>query len=262
MINQQSIFNLHGKVAIVTGAYGDLGYEISKAYVESGASVILTGINKNKLDLARKKLNKFSNKVSSYILDVTKPYQVNKTISLIIKKYGKIDILVTAAGVQHRSSFIDFNHKAWDKVINTNLDGTFYCAQAISKHMITRKTGRIIMITSLTAEIGIPKISAYAASRGGIKQLCKTMAVELAPFGITVNSVGPGRFKTNMTKDIFSNTTKRKKFLDVIPMKRPGIPSDLKGIFIFLASDSSSYITGQSIYVDGGWLAGCGNIHG
>ena len=118
------------------------------------------------------------------------------------------------------------------------------------------------MISSLTAEIGIPNIAAYAASRGGIKQLAKTMSVELATSGITVNCVGPGRFKTKMTEDIFSDEVKLKKFLDVIPMKRAGTPEDLLGVLIFLASDSSGYITGQSIYVDGGWLAGGGNITG
>ncbi|MDC0590406.1 SDR family oxidoreductase, partial [Gammaproteobacteria bacterium] len=128
--------------------------------------------------------------------------------------------------------------------------------------METSKMGRIIMISSLTAEIGIPNIAAYAASRGGIKQLGKTMAVELASSGITVNCVGPGRFKTKMTEDVFSDESKRKDFLNAIPMQRAGIPEDLSGILIFLASDSSSYITGQSIYVDGGWLAGGGNVAG
>ena len=151
---------------------------------------------------------------------------------------------------------------AWNEVLKVNLTGTFYCAQAVAKHMIKRKTGRIILISSLTAEIGIPNIGAYAASRGGIKQFGKTMAVELASNGITVNSVGPGRFRTKMTEDLFLNQSKREKFLDVIPMKRAGIPDDLSGILIFLASDSSSYITGQSIYVDGGWLAAGGNVLG
>ena len=115
------------------------------------------------------------------------------------------------------------------------------------------------MISSLTAEIGIPKIAPYVASKGAIRQLTKTLAVEWAPFGITVNSIGPGRFKTSMTEDVFSDDSIRESFLRLIPMGRAGVPADLAGITVFLASDASGYITGQSIYVDGGWLAAGGS---
>jgi NAD(P)-dependent dehydrogenase (short-subunit alcohol dehydrogenase family) len=262
MERRNTMFSLEKKVAIITGAYGDLGFSISKAYIEAGATVVLAGLNKNKLDFMINQLGVSSDLVLPLVVDVTDSIQVKAMVDKVIERFGQIDILVTAAGIQHRSPIGTFDHNEWNKVLQVNLTGTFYCAQAVTRHMIKRNTGRIIMISSLTAEIGIPNIAAYAASRGGIKQFGKTMAVELATSGVTVNCVGPGRFRTKMTEDIFSEELKREKFLNVIPMKRAGVPDDLSGILIFLASDSSSYITGQSIYVDGGWLAAGGNILG
>ena len=262
MKSSKEIFSLKDKVAIVTGAYGDLGFSISKAYLEAGARVVIAGRSKKSLDSMLQELEEYADFILPCVVDVTDASQVELMVDYVIDRLGRVDILVTAAGVQHRESIEAFSHVAWNEVLKVNLTGTFYCAQAVAKHMIKRKTGRIILISSLTAEIGIPNIGAYAASRGGIKQFGKTMAVELASNGITVNSVGPGRFRTKMTEDLFLNQSKREKFLDVIPMKRAGIPDDLSGILIFLASDSSSYITGQSIYVDGGWLAAGGNVLG
>jgi NAD(P)-dependent dehydrogenase (short-subunit alcohol dehydrogenase family) len=255
------MFSLSSKVAVVTGGSGDLGYAISKAYLDAGANVILVGRNITKLKEAVGKLS-CSGRTMYFVADVSDDNQVNIMVEKVLEKYGRIDILVTAAGIQHRSAVISFDHEKWAEVIKVNLSGTFYCAQAVAKQMILQRSGRIIMITSLTAEIGIPNVSAYAASRGGIRQLSKTLAVELAPMGVTVNCIGPGRFLSSMTADIFEDKIKSQKFLDVIPMGRAGTPEDLLGVSVFLASDASSYITGQSIYVDGGWLAGCGNIIG
>jgi len=259
---EKSIFSLENKVAIITGAAGDLGSAISKAYLEAGATVVLAGRDQNRLDRAIQELGGPSDRIASCVVDVADAKQVNATIDGVLRKFGQVDILVTAAGIQHRFPSLTFDHEAWNEVLEVNLNGTFYCAQAAARHMISRNKGRIIMITSLTAEIGIPNISAYAASRGGIRQLCKTMAVEWAEHGITVNCIGPGRFRTRMTEDLFADASKRARFLDVIPMRRAGAPDDLAGVSVFLASDASSYITGQSIYVDGGWLAGCGNVLG
>ena len=256
------MFSLENKVAVITGAYGDLGSVIAKAYLNAGASVALVGRDNKKLQDMKKRLETFSEKIFTCVADVSQKDKAIVMAEDILTRFGQIDILVTAAGIQHRESFTTFDNKQWNKVLETNLTGTFNCTQAVAQHMVKRRSGRIIMISSLTAEIGIPNIAAYAASRGGIKQLGKTMAVELAPSGITVNCLGPGRFKTNMTNDVFTDKSKYDDFMNVIPMNRVGLPEDLSGICIFLASDSSSYITGQSIYVDGGWLAGGGNISG
>ncbi len=262
MAKKNSMFSLKNKVAIITGASGDLGFAISKAYLEADATVVLAGRDQNKLNDTVKKCGGASDRIMTCIVDVADAQQVEAMIDEVIQRFGWIDILVTAAGVQHRCPVVTFSHDAWNEVLQVNLNGTFYCAQAVAKQMILRKSGRIIMISSLAAEIGIPNIAAYAASRGGIRQLSMTMAVELASYGITVNCVGPGRFRTNMTEDVFSDAAKREKILAVIPMKRAGVPDDLTGISVFLASDASSYLTGQSIYVDGGWLAGGGNLLG
>lgn len=256
-----TMFSLSEKVAIVTGGSGDLGFAICEAYSNAGAYVVLVGRDAEKLKSAIQRLPN-PNLAMAVVADVADDSQVDSMVAKVIQEYGRIDILVTAAGVQHRSPTISFDHAKWDQVLRVNLTGTFYCAQAVARHMIQRKTGRIIMITSLTAEFGIPNIAAYAASRGGIRQLSRTLAVELAPEGVTVNCIGPGRFETSMTSDVFQDDTKRQKFLSVIPMGRTGSPNDLAGVAVFLASNASSYITGQSIYVDGGWLAACGNILG
>lgn len=259
---EKPMFSLENKVAIITGAAGDLGFAVSKAYFEADATVVVAGSNQNRLNRAIQELGGSSDRVIAYVVDVADAKQVNAMIDSVIQKLGQIDILVTAAGIQRRFPALTFDHDAWNEVVQVNLNGTFYCAQAAARHMIARNAGRIIMITSLTAEIGIPNIAAYAASRGGIRQLCKTMAVEWAQHGVTVNCIGPGRFRTKMTEDLFADESKRAKFLDVIPMRRAGAPDDLAGVSVFLASDASSYITGQSIYVDGGWLAGGGNVLG
>jgi glucose 1-dehydrogenase len=259
---ENSIFSLDNRVALVTGAAGDLGFAISKAYRAAGATVVLAGRERGGLDGAVGRLGGPSNHLTTNVVDVGDAGQVDAMIDEVVRTFGRLDILVTAAGIQHRSPAVTFSRSAWNDVLRVNLNGTFYCAQAAARHMIPRNSGRIIMITSLTAEIGIPHVAAYAASRGGIRQLCKTMAVECAPHGVTVNCIGPGRFRTKMTEDVFADETKRARFLDVIPMRRAGVPEDLAGVSVFLASESSSYITGQSIYVDGGWLAGGGNVLG
>ena len=255
------MFSLLDKVAIVTGGAGDLGFAIAEAYSAAGAFVVLVGRNLNNLEVAIKKLSN-PHRAIVVTADVSDEEQVNAMVETVIKKYGCIDILVTAAGIQHRNPVLTFESEKWEQVLKVNLTGTFYCAQAVAKHMVNSKFGRIIMITSLTAEIGIPNIAAYAASRGGVRQLAKTLAVELALDGVTVNCVGPGRFLTSMTEDIFQDESKRKRFLSMIPMGRAGNPEDLAGISVFLASGASGYITGQSFYVDGGWLASGGNILG
>jgi NAD(P)-dependent dehydrogenase (short-subunit alcohol dehydrogenase family) len=255
------MFSLLDKVAIVTGGAGDLGFAIAEAYSAAGAFVVLVGRNLNNLEVAIKKLSN-PHRAIVVTADVSDEEQVNAMVETVIKKYGCIDILVTAAGIQHRNPVLTFESEKWEQVLKVNLTGTFYCAQAVAKHMVNSKFGRIIMITSLTAEIGIPNIAAYAASRGGVRQLAKTLAVELALDGVTVNCVGPGRFLTSMTEDIFQDESKRKRFLSMIPMGRAGNPEDLAGISVFLASGASGYITGQSFYVDGGWLASGGNTLG
>ncbi len=257
--NSNLQFSLSGKTAVITGASGDLGFAMAQALGNAGANLVLASQNKKKLQIAAKKSDIDKSKILLVPTDVTDTEQVKLLMKAAFERFGCIDILVTAAGIQIRKPAIKFTRDEWERVLNVNLSGTFFCCQAAAKYMIKQKSGKIIMISSLTAEIGIPNMAAYAASRGAIRQLAKALAVEWARFGISVNCIGPGRFRTKMTEDIFSDDVTRESFLKLIPMKRAGIPSDLAGVVVFLASDASNYITGQSIYVDGGWLASGGN---
>lgn len=253
-------FSLEGKTAVVTGASGELGANICKALVNAGANGVAVGRNNERL---RQTLKSFAevcgDRITSVQADVTDRSQVRAVMEHARARFGTIDILVTAAGLQVRKRAEEFTDQDWQNVLAVNLTGTFICCQEASRHMIPRHCGRIITISSLTAEIGLPMMAAYVASKGGVRQLTKALAVEWAQHGITVNSIGPGRFRTPMTEDVFSNTEARERFLRLIPAGRAGIPSDLTGAAVFLASDASDYVTGQTLYVDGGWLAAGGD---
>lgn len=257
-----SIFSLDGKVCVVTGGAGDLGRAISRAFITQGARVVIMGRTESLLMDAQSELGYSKRQLDYAVCDVIDADEVQSCADNLVKKFGTVDVLVTAAGIQHRQSFLDFSEMEWRRVIDTNLNGTFHCAQSFGRHMASRGTGRIIMVTSLTAEIGIPNIAAYGASRGAIKQLAKTMAVELATSGVTVNCIGPGRIATRMTADIQADPVRYERTLQAIPMGRWGKPDDVGGIAAFLASNAAGYITGQSFYVDGGWLASGGNLLG
>lgn len=257
----QDLFSLNGKVAVITGGSGTLGLSIAKTFLQAGAKVVLVARDPESLDRAVDSLAGLGDcrRLSG---DVSDSRQVEDIFNRVENEFGKLDILVTAAGVQFRRPAIDFPEDKWDEVISTNLTGTFFCAKFAAQKMVKNNYGKIIMLSSLTAEIGIPNISAYAASRGGISQFAKTIAIELAPKGITVNCIGPGRFRTPMTADVLAEDHHYARLIEVIPIGRLGEPDDLSGVSLLLASDASSYITGQTFYVDGGWLAGGGNIKG
>lgn len=254
------LFSLKGKTAVITGASGDLGIAMSTALAKSGANIVAAGRNEDKLNEKIKHITKLGNAIA-VPTDVRDRKQVEFLMNTTMEKFGSLDILITAAGIQIRNSALNFTDEDWNNVIGVNLTGTFICCQEAAKYMIPQKSGVIITISSLTAEIGIPNMVAYVASRGGIRQLTKALAVEWANLGIRVNSIGPGRFKTNMTEDIFDDNSTREKFLSCIPFGRAGVPTDIEGVTLFLASNASKYMTGQCIYLDGGWLAAGGNAN-
>jgi len=243
-------FDFKDKEVLVTGGEGAIGIALADAFIGAGATVYTADRTKNENHISNREFVK---------MDVSSPGSVKNGIDYITARSKKIDILITAAGLQIRKPALEFEVDEWDQVIKTNLYGSFFVAQNAAKVMLKNKFGRIIFISSLTSEIGLPNMVPYVASRGGIKQLSKALAVEWAPKGITVNCVGPGRLKTPMTEDIFSDLEASESFLRLIPQNRAGVPDDIVGATLFLASDEASYITGQTIYVDGGWLAGGGN---
>ena len=243
-------FDFRDKLVVITGGEGAIGSALADAFLGAGAIVCTASRTKNEKHVSDREFVK---------MDVSSSDSVQAGIDHITKRYKKIDILITAAGIQIRKPALEFEVDEWDRVIKTNLNGSFFVAQNVAKIMIGNKFGRIIFISSLTSEIGLPNMVPYVASRGGIKQLAKALAVEWASKGITVHCVGPGRLKTPMTEDIFSNSETLESILRIIPQNRAGLPDDIVGATLFLASVEAEYITGQTIYVDGGWLAGGGN---
>lgn len=254
--------DLRGKVAVVIGGTGSIGQAIVVALAESKAIVIATSrfssIANSKLMFEYRK-----NKSISFLpVDVLKEGSVKNLAKTIMDKYGRIDILVLAQGQQIRKPFYELTMEEWSSILDTNLTGTFLACKYLTKSMIDRNRGKIIGVTSLTSEFGIRNISAYSASKGGMSQFLKTISIELAKHNINVNMIAPGRVETKMTEDLIQDKKLRVANLRCVPMGRFGLPSDLIGAVLFLASEASNYMTGQTIVIDGGWLASGGNPTG
>jgi NAD(P)-dependent dehydrogenase (short-subunit alcohol dehydrogenase family) len=251
----ESLFSLNNKISIVTGAAGGNGKSISEALLNSGSTVIMIDIAKNELSEIVKKFQNENLPAIEYYCDITKKKQILKLSKYIKKKFGKLDILVNNAGISLPDSSLDYSEELWEKTYEVNLKAPFFLSQECAKIMKLKKSGIIINITSINAEFGFPDNPSYQSSKGGLKQLTKSLALDLAKFGIRVNNVGPGYFHTSMTKKSWNNIKRRKIITDNTILGRWGEPKDLEGIIIFLSSNASSYITGQDIYVDGGWSA-------
>ena len=193
----------------------------------------------------------------SIVADIGKPADIEAAISTTVEKFDRLDILVNNAGINFRTPTVDFPIEEFDKIIDVNLRGVWYLSQQAAKQMLAQGDGgRIINTASLASHMGVPGLSAYAASKGGVGMIIKVMAVEWAPEGITVNGVSPGYIATPLTQPLRDDEEKNAWILSRIPMQRWGTPQDMAGIYVFLASDAAAYITGQLFPVDGGWLAG------
>jgi NAD(P)-dependent dehydrogenase (short-subunit alcohol dehydrogenase family) len=251
--------DLTGKIAVVIGGTGSIGQAISIGLIKSGATVIVA--SRSKPVPGSKSMLDFENneKISYLPVDVLLESSVKNLADIIIDKYGKVDILILAQGLQKRKPFNILSMEEWNSIIGTNLTGTFLACKYFTESMINKNYGKIIGITSLTAEFGIRNISAYSASKGGMSQFLKTVSIELAEHNINVNMIVPGRIKTRMTEDLIQDKNLKEANLRCIPMGRFGLPSDLTGAVLFLTSEASNYITGQTIIIDGGWLASGGN---
>jgi len=249
------LFNISGKVALITGSTGGLGNSFAKGLAENGATVVLNGRSIAKLELQIKEYNDCGYNACGYAFDITDTFQVEEAIENITREVGAIDILVNAAGINLRAPLENFNDNDWDKVIGINLTGTYKVSKAVARIMIERRSGKIINIGSMQSELGRPTIAPYAASKGGIKMLTKGMAVDWAKYNIQVNGIGPGYFKTEMTKPLYENPDFDAWLCNRTPSNRWGDPDELVGALLFLASSASNYVNGQMLYVDGGLLA-------
>lgn len=246
---------LEGKVAVVTGGSRGLGRGMALALAEAGADVAVASRTLSTLKEVSQEIEGKGRRSLAVELDVCNLPTIDQMVKKVVDEFGRIDILVNNAGMNIRKPTVQVTEEDWDKIISTNLKGAFFCAQAVGKVMIRQKRGKIINIGSLTSKVALPNMAPYAATRGGILQLTKTLAVEWAKYNINVNAIGPGYFKTAQTAPLFTDKRWVEEILKKIPLGRTGLPEDLGGTVVFLASDASDYITGQIIFVDGGWLA-------
>ena len=252
----ENFFDLTGKVAIVTGTSRGLGQYFGRALARSGADLVITSRNVESLKAFKTDIETLGRKAVPLELDVRNYESIQKMVNAAYEVYGKIDILVNNAGCNVRKPAIEVTWDDWNLVLDTNLRGSFFVAQAVARKMIPRRYGRIINIGSVTTVAGYAGLAPYCASRGGVKQLTMSLADDWGRYGITVNCLAPGWFKTEQTRVLYENKEWVEYIIDRIPLKRVGQPHDLDGAVVFLASDASEYVTGQTLLVDGGLSTG------
>jgi len=252
----EKLFDLSGKVAIVTGASRGLGQYFGRALATAGADLVITSRSLESLEAFQKEIAAMGRKVLPLQLDVRDYDSIQQMAQDAWDHYGQIEILVNNAGCNVRKPSVDITWDEWNLVLDTNLRGTFFVAQAAARKMIPHRYGRIINIGSVTSVFGYAGLAPYCASRGGVKQLTMSLADDWGKFGITVNCLAPGWFKTEQTRLLYEDETWVDYLVDRIPLKRPGSPHDLDGALIFLASDAAEYVTGQTMLIDGGITTG------
>ena len=250
------LFDLTGRVAVVTGASRGLGQYFGRALAKAGANLIITSRSIAALEAFQQEIAALGGKAVPLELDVRDQNSIDRFTHLAGKAFDKIDILVNNAGCNVRKPAFDVTWDDWNLVLDTNLRGAFFVAQAIARHMIPHHYGRIINIGSVTSVAGSAGLGPYCASRGGIKQLTMSLADDWGRHGITVNCLAPGWFKTAQNKVLYEDPDWVAYIEDRIPLKRAGRPDDLDGAIVFLASEASRYITGQTLLVDGGISTG------
>jgi NAD(P)-dependent dehydrogenase (short-subunit alcohol dehydrogenase family) len=247
------LFDLSGKVAMVTGGSRGLGEVAVMALAKAGADVAVCGRKVQDLERVSGAVKALGRRSGAFVLEVTSKVAVQEGVKRILQELGKVDILVNNAGVNYRVPVLEYPEGEWDLVINTNLKGYFLVAQAVVPQMIERGYGKVINMSSILGAVALPNQLAYASSKGGVDQMTKVMAIEWAKKGVRVNAIGPTYFETELVAQL-RNDPERFNFINErTPMGRWGYPHELEGIVIFLAAPASDFITGQTIYIDGGW---------
>lgn len=254
--NLESLFSLDNKVVLLTGASGGIGRVLAEGFASVGATMALCDLDMSKLNEIADKIKLDNRDVGCYRLNLMEMDCIKQCVDAVIADYGRIDVLVNCAGINVREGFLDVEESTYDRIMNINLKGMYFMSQEVAKHMIKCKKGNIINIASHNSVGMLGGCSVYGASKSAVAALTRSMAVEWACHGIRANALAPGHILTELTTVTWEHPERSKYLRERISMERPGKPEELLGISVMLASDSSSYITGSMIHVDGGCLAG------
>ncbi|MFC1465661.1 MAG: SDR family NAD(P)-dependent oxidoreductase [Candidatus Brachytrichaceae bacterium NZ_4S206] len=256
-MTNDELFSLTDKVALITGGSGDIGMAIATAYAQAGAHIALNGKHADKLEARRAAFAGLPVRVEIFPADVSEVAAARKLAHDVVTAFGRVDILVNCAGINYRKPILEFTEAEYEDIMAVHVRGAFFLSQAIAPFMIAQGGGKIIHIGSATIRTGLADVSVYGIAKAGLDALTRSMAVEWAEHNIQVNCLAPGFLMTELTREgLWGHERRSKWLLDRIPMRRPGLPEEMAGVALLLASRASSYLTGQTIYVDGGFFAG------
>lgn len=248
------LFALQGRVALITGASRGIGAAIARGYAQAGADVVITARSVEKLEQLAGAIQAAGREALVVPADITVATDVARLVRVATDTFGRIDVLVNNAGIVNQAPLLEISDEEWESVILTNLTASLRCARAVAAGMLARRSGKVINIVSVRAVKAGPRRGAYAASKAALLQLTRVMALEWAPFGVTANAIGPGSIQTEMATLLLPTPDTQARFLEThVPLRRAGETSDIVGAAIFLASPAADYITGQVLFVDGGW---------
>ena len=252
---KDQLFSLEGKVAVVTGGTSGIGLALSLGLADAGADVIATARRQQQVDAAANEIEARGRKTIRIASDVGDRASLEKLLAAALETFGKVDILVNCAGMIKRTPTLDLAETEWNNILNVNLTGTLRACQVFGRSMLERGYGRIINIASLNSFVALSEVAAYAASKAGVASLTRSLAVEWSKKGVTVNAVAPGVFRTDLNAQLLDSTPRGQELLMRTPMGRFGKTEELIGAVVYLASDGASFVTGQILVVDGGFLA-------